>query len=346
MLTLEMLPADEGDCLWIEYDDGPIKRRILIDGGTPATYPRLKKRIEALAPVNRHFDLFVVTHIDSDHIGGAIKLMDNPPDGLSFGDVWFNGYKHLPKPDDELGARQGQELTRMLVDGKIPWNAAFDSQAVVVRDGLALPTSTLPGGLKLTVLSPGIEQLKKLLPKWDKEMAKLRAGESEQEATAAPPDQLGDAIDVVSLANSQFKEDKAEPNGSSIALLLEYNNRSLLLGADAHPTVLADNIDTLLAASGDPFLKLDAYKVAHHGSRANTSKKLLEKLACPRYLVSTSGNKFDHPDKEGVARIIQFGGKEKEIFFNYENEHTSPWHSDELENRNKYQARFQPKLSW
>ena len=75
----------------VALDDGPTKRRILIDGGSPATYPRLKKRIKALSPADRHFDLFVVTHIDSDHIGGAVKLMDNALAGLSFGDVWLNG---------------------------------------------------------------------------------------------------------------------------------------------------------------------------------------------------------------------------------------------------------------
>src|SRR6266545_4956913 len=120
MLTLEMLPADQGDCLWIEYTDAGQTRRILIDGGTPSTYPRLKKRIEALPLPERRFELFVVTHVDSDHIGGAVKLIDDPADGLTFGDVWFNGFGHLPKPDDQLGAKQGEELTRMLVQGKVP----------------------------------------------------------------------------------------------------------------------------------------------------------------------------------------------------------------------------------
>ncbi len=346
MLTLEMLPADQGDCLWIEYTDAGQTRRILIDGGTPSTYSRLKARIAALPAGERHFDLFVVTHIDSDHIGGAVKLLDNPPDGLTFGDVWFNGFKHLPKPDDELGAKQGEELTRMLADGKIPWNKAFKGKAIAVQNDENLPQVQLDGNMKVTILSPGVEQLKKLYPKWEKEMAKLRAGKSEDESKPSLGDELGGGLDVVALANSQFKEDKAEPNGSSIALLFEFKNRRLLLGADAHPTVLANNVDRLLSHSGAPALKLDAYKVAHHGSRANTSKKLLEKLACPRYLVSTNGNQFEHPDKEGIARIVQFGGKGMDILFNYETEHTTIWHKDTLENTYNYHARFESKLSW
>ena len=218
MLALEMLPADQGDCLWIEYTDAGQTRRILIDGGTQSTYSRLKKRIEALPLQQRRFELFVVTHIDSDHIGGAVKLIDEPPEGLIFSDVWFNGFRHLPKPDDELGAKQGEELTRMLVEGKIPWNKAFKGKGIAVFDDEDLPHVELDGGLTLTVLSPGIEQLKRLYPKWDKEMAKLRAGQSEDESTPRPEDELGGGLDVVALANSHFKEDKAEPNGSSIAL--------------------------------------------------------------------------------------------------------------------------------
>lgn len=129
-------------------------------------------------------------------------------------------------------------------------------------------------------------------------------------------------------------------------MLLQLDNHRLLLGADAHPTVLANSIDRQLSGSGAPALKLDAYKVAHHGSRANTSRQLLEKLSCPRYLISTNGSQFEHPDKEGIARIIQFGGKEKEILFNYETDYSKIWHKDSLQNKHKYQAQFQSKLSW
>jgi hypothetical protein len=101
----------------------------------------------------------------------------------------------------------------------------------------------------------------------------------------------------------------------------------------------------MLSASEHPALELDAYKLAHHGSRANTSKKLLERLACRRYLISTNGSQFEHPDRESIARIIQFGSEEKDILFNYETDYTTIRHNDSLENFHKYQARFESKLS-
>jgi glyoxylase-like metal-dependent hydrolase (beta-lactamase superfamily II) len=40
----------------------------------------------------------VVSHIDADHIGGVIELLEDTALGVSFGDIWFNGYRHLPAP--------------------------------------------------------------------------------------------------------------------------------------------------------------------------------------------------------------------------------------------------------
>lgn len=343
MFTIEMLAADHGDCLWIEYGDELKPHRILIDGGTPGTCARLKARIEALPEAERRFELFIVTHIDADHIGGAVELLDEPPAGLAFGDVWFNGFRHLPAPRDEQGVAQGEELTRALVE-KHKWNEAFNSKAVVVPDEGSLPQVRLAGDLTLTLLSPAISGLVKLYPKWDKELAKLRAQQGDEPAPAGPGDEMGEGLDVAALAARPFKEDGSVPNGSGIAVLAEYQGKRLLLAADAHPRVLGASVDRLLAASGDPQLSLDVLKVSHHGSRANTSKKLLDKLAVSTYLISTSGAVFNHPDREGIARLIAYGGREKTLYFNYRTEYNEMWDSPELENKLRYDARFESKV--
>jgi glyoxylase-like metal-dependent hydrolase (beta-lactamase superfamily II) len=87
MFNIEMLPADHGDCLWITYGQGTEQRRILIDAGTAHSFSNFKQRINNLGKADRHFELFVITHIDSDHIGGSLELlreMDNL--GITFGD--------------------------------------------------------------------------------------------------------------------------------------------------------------------------------------------------------------------------------------------------------------------
>src|SRR3954452_20564376 len=167
MFTIEMLPARQGDALWLEYGDAAHPRRALIDAGTPETWNALRPRTEALAPTDRHFEALIVSHIDKDHIGGVLPLLEDTALGVTFGDVWFNGFRHLPDTLEPMGPVEGERLTTLLVDGHHPWNDAFGGRAVVVPDGEAPPVRTLPGGLELTVLSPHPAQLAKLRPIWE-----------------------------------------------------------------------------------------------------------------------------------------------------------------------------------
>ncbi len=61
-------------------------------------------------------------------------------------------------------------------------------------------------------------------------------------------------------------------------------------------------------------------------------------MSCPRYLVSTNGNYFNHPDAEAIARVIEHGGEQPQIFFNYKTEENAPWGDSALMKRHKYSA--------
>jgi hypothetical protein len=64
-------------------------------------------------------------------------------------------------------------------------------------------------------------------------------------------------------------------------------------------------------------LPVSAFKVSHHGSHSNTSPELLSLLECSRYLLSTNGQKFDHPHRVTISRIIKGGGPRPTLLFNY-----------------------------
>lgn len=341
MFTIEMLPAGYGDCLWIEYGNRREPHRVLIDGGLAPTYDLIRARIEELPADERHFELLIITHVDADHIEGAVRLLGSTKTlGLSFGDVWFNGYQHLPE-DDRLGPAQGEYLSALIQKNNHPWNLAFHGEAVIIPDEGPLPRCELPGGLTLTLLSPTTERLADLRGKWDEEIA--RAGldrDSVEEVLAAleankllrpDDDRLGDeAINIEQLADVRFKSDTAEANGSSIAVLAEYDKRVCLLTGDAWAPLLAGSIRRLLEESGDAKLEISAFKLPHHGSRANISAALLDLLSCDKYLFSTNGKKFNHPDREGVARAITHGGREPSLFFNYTSDLNKVWNDPRL----------------
>ena len=117
-------------------------------------------------------------HVDADHIEGIIRLLQDDSLGLSFGDIWFNGWKHLPT--DRLGPAQGEMLS-VLLDWptrqgrtRLPWNAAFGGGAAQVDPDpdTELRPIALEGGMELTVLSPTQDELSKLAPYWDEEVRK------------------------------------------------------------------------------------------------------------------------------------------------------------------------------
>jgi len=346
MLTIEMLPAAQGDCLWIEYGKGKDIRRVIIDGGTPGTYKKaLHDRIADLPADQRAFELLVVTHIDSDHIGGVLPLVADTDLGATYGDVWFNGFKHLVKPD-ELGPKQGDLLTDAIEEQKLPWNSAFDGKAVVVPDEGDLPVFVLAGGLTLTLLSPTREKLADLREVWEKATGgaglvpgvEPKPDEAELEVSG-PADILGDEINVAALAGKAFEPDDTAPNGSSIALLLEYEGKRILLAGDAHAPVLVDSIERLLGKKGAK-LRLDAIKLPHHGSRRNVSKDLVAAVETRAYLFSTSGAIYKHPDRVAVARILEFGAEQPTLFFNYRSEFTEVWDKKALKDHNHYGAEY------
>jgi beta-lactamase superfamily II metal-dependent hydrolase len=83
-------------------------------------------------------------------------------------------------------------------------------------------------------------------------------------------------------------------------------NRSVLLGADAFPSIVERSVKRLLAGTAEKRLEVDVLKVCHHGSEHNTSPTLASKLAAKKCLVSTNGNRHKHPHQAGIARLIYY----------------------------------------
>jgi len=342
VLRLHVLPAGPGDSIWVDYGDPMRPRRILVDGGTKETYAVLRDRIMKLPETRRHFELLVVTHIDSDHLGGALRLLDTESLGVTYGDIWFNGFRHLPgsEPEDP-GPIKGESFTSVILRRELPWNTAFDGAAAMTPAG-GPPTLELADGLRAVLLSPGAGQLEALRPVWQRECR--RAGLDPLEPYPAPPVlapptiDLSGTPDVDALADTSYEEDDAEANGSSIAVLLEYEGRRLLLAGDAHASVLGEGISALLEPGER--LALDAFLLPHHGCRANLSRELLQLVACRRFLFSTDGAFYSLPDAETVARTVKYGGKAPHLAFNYHTRQNEMWDDFNLMMRHDYTVAF------
>jgi beta-lactamase superfamily II metal-dependent hydrolase len=334
---IEVLPAGHGDCLWIEYGDTQATHRWLIDCGTQATSKVLRQRVAAVPEDERRLELFVLSHIDSDHIGGALPFFRAIQEGLRIGDVWFNGWRHI---SGQLGARQGEMFSTAILDFELPWNEWRAGKTIVV-DGDELPIHDLPGGMRLTLLSPRPTQLQKLKPVWTRELKKngLVPGErvDYRRFLKGTP---SSSTDIDELADAPFLGDKGAPNGTSIAVLAEFGGASALLAADAHADVLAESIRLLLRARGGDRLKVDVFKVSHHGSQNNVSSELIRLLECPNYIVSTNGDHFCHPDRQAIARVLKHSSLRPMLHFNYRTKYNDVWARQDLQAQHRYTARY------
>jgi Metallo-beta-lactamase superfamily len=343
-VTIEVLPARLGDCLLVEcHRPSASPWRMLVDGGPLDTWPLLKARLAQLPARDRRLDLVVVTHIDSDHIGGLIPFFQHGVPGVTVDEVWFNGREQLP---DHLGlsrsVSQGESVVAALAGhhpGHSPrWNASFGGAAVMTPEQGQFVECSVAEGPRLTVLSPTVKRLAILRRHWINEMAKVRRGEPTEPAGPASP--MMPLADVPTLAAQRSDRDQSVPNGSSIVLLLEHRGASCLLTGDAFPNVLGAALKGLADYRGMPNIPVDAFKLPHHASKGNVTTLLVQLAPAQHYLVSTNGDYFHHPDDAALARVVLGAPTGAALYFNYTNERTERWGTPEVVERYHYAAHY------
>ncbi|NDI85471.1 ComEC/Rec2 family competence protein [Undibacterium crateris] len=319
-------PAKCGDCFLLECSVNDGIFRILIDGGTPATadvvLAYLKK--DGKCPV---IDLVVVTHIDNDHIGGVIRLLKDTEFNAAVKEIWFNGISRiakLPSGVKSLSVTQGVKLEEMLHDDA-RWNAYFGGAAVSINADGSPYNARIADGLVLDILSPGTAELAELKRNWSMLAVAPDPSDEEKDKLPAGVQSLSVGKDVYALAESKFDPDKAYANGSSIAFLLEIDLKFLLFTGDAFPDVITDAAELLQAGP----IRVNVFKVSHHGSAGNTNERIVRKFPADYYLISTDGT-HDHPHDEAIGRILVYADNPKSLIFNYPDT-MSTWRGTDFE---------------
>jgi hypothetical protein len=348
---IEMLPANEGDALWIEYGKAGVNRRLLIDGGPLSAYNSLENRLNMLPEGDKRVELVVISHVDADHIEGIIRLFAQKRNKwpIEPEDIWFNGWRHMEEAFD-LGGREGDFLSALISQRAFDeWNKAFDKEAVLVKAGESLPVRTLSEGMKLTLLSPTQDKLRNMADKWRKDVDThgLEPGDLDGawdqliETTKyhVYTGSLGDVDDFGKELEKQLRVDESVSNGTSISFLAEFEGKSCLFLADAHPDIICSSLKKIIP-SGQERLNVDAVKIAHHGSRHNISKELMKLIDAKKFLISTNGAIHKHPDKSAIEAIIKWSVQKPTLWFNYRNKYTIPWSENSNTNLGNFEARY------
>jgi len=194
-VTVTAFPAENGDCLLVSCGEC----HILIDTGYNDTFENyLTPKFDELKRAGQKLSRLIITHIDQDHIHGAIPMIKANGGSLQnhiieIDQVWHNSYRHFHKNQDQtaisaegkqiisrlktsgnsvgqtVSAREGSTLAAELLGGKYNWNTDFDEGPVMVP---AAPVA-VSEGVTITLLSPTVQKLEKLEKFWKRELAKI-----------------------------------------------------------------------------------------------------------------------------------------------------------------------------
>lgn len=329
-MKLKVLKANSGDCLLLSWEYNNKKINILIDGGTTDTYKKgwilgdLFHTLKSIDKNNENIDLLIVTHVDSDHIGGVLNAFKG--DGLLgklCKKVWFNSGKLIHEYFNQQHDESHEIELEKIRTGKEDDDFTSITQGVTFekiiqhlniweRQLILAGQEYNFNGAKINILSPTTTKIAALLKKWKKE--------NPDSLTAKGKDDYGQSL-LQLIENDSFKEDAAPHNGSSIAILFELNDKKILFLGDAHNQTIVDSIRSMKDSqeekySEDNKLNLDYVKISHHGSSHNTSNELLEIINTNNFIISTNGCTHNLPNKRTLARI-HHKFPTSTIWFNY-----------------------------
>ena len=359
---IKLLPAQHGDCIWIEYGEPGSTHHVLVDGGPLGAFGALRAHVEALPAEARESSCWS-SHTSTPTISTASSSCCGIPSSAQ-----------IPRSlVQRLAAARALACRRCLGLGGRRRSRCGQRRSARPHAGprrtclqrtlsadlpRSLPTTAncrargSQGGLELTLLSPTPAKLAALRAAWLKTFAAARRGPGDEAfigerldrdarfrgggAMPALPGGIDEAADAATTL------DAAVANGSSIAFVAEYQGRRCAFLGDAHAPVVQQGLGRMARERGEEPLRLDAVKVSHHGSDGNTTTLLLQKLACRNFLISTNGSVFKHPDDAAIARIVKHAAPAC-LYFNYLSDYNRKWADNALQRQGNFQAVFPPE---
>ncbi|MBE6087092.1 MAG: MBL fold metallo-hydrolase [Clostridium beijerinckii] len=189
-IFIKSYPVKGGDCFLINYG----KINILIDTGYKDTSNKLIEDLRNMSQKGESINLLILTHIDNDHIGGAISLLEEE-NIIKIDEVWYNGYKQIfnienefKKPEDnldlvlknivstnlsykdekddyEVGYDEAKSLEELLFNKKIQINKSFNSNLILAGMKYAFDKK-----IEFYFLSPLQKNIDNLKQEWMEEL--------------------------------------------------------------------------------------------------------------------------------------------------------------------------------
>jgi beta-lactamase superfamily II metal-dependent hydrolase len=281
---IEMISIGEGDSFFLTLDTLDRKEaHILIDGGNGEKSHKVIDHINQYA--SGYVDLVIGTHLDDDHIGGLIDVIENVKVGglvlntpgtfdrwLQMRSLLKSFEKVVPIQKIEKSLESANNLLEAARRNEVPVQQALTGQ------------SWTCGKVRLVVLNPTRERLEAA---WAEEIIE----------------------DITNLSKSVFqkylveKGEQAPPtslsNDASIIMELIYDgNFYALFTGDAGAYVIRE------VTNGKSYQFL---KVPHHGSKTGLNEELVKQLSPKIAYIPVGENPHGHPSIETLDLLKKYG---------------------------------------
>ncbi len=355
---INMINVKDGDSIILQLEKTKKKSLIIIDGGYKRHYEKLERRVLELLPkYDNKIDLIVCTHYDNDHLEGISLLLDYcKQNDVEIEEIWLHKIENklinlvdgMNSKEKELNERNDFSRLSTYVPGDL--TEMFDSEKgnLVIENYRFLiallqkiidygwedrirevvKDDFLDGFEEFQVISPTRDFYNKLLPKLKDEKfvadvqrtveARMLSEEVDLENETDFDELIFDtAYPCDRLEKSSIENGVTPTNLVSIVTLLTVNNLKFLFTADAGIETFEDQ--KLLTSE---LKDLDWLQLPHHGSKNNTSLRMLNHFN--PVIVYVSGKNAENRPSTKIKNCLQEKERFKEIHVT--NEKTDTWY--------------------
>lgn len=298
-LSIHYIDVGQGDSVFIELPDSTC---MLIDAGIKSKGEVVSQYVSGLG--YGVIDYLIVTHGDTDHVGGIQTVLDN----FEVKNIYRPYQISLDSegnvnPDDDLKAVYEQATVKSninVIDNTAYYN--FISKAYS-------ETYTENSIVKQAIVSTTYDGLK-IMPKNGYDFSIEFFGPLK---TLNAETLIDSGLATVTNGYPTLyygSTDAEKKNSASPIMLLEYAEGSYLFTGDATEDTEQDVINSLTNDEKQRITKVDVLHVGHHGSKTSSSAEFLTVVQPKMSIISVgAGNRYNHPTEEALSRLEEYSGE-------------------------------------
>lgn len=287
MIKIFNFDVGQADCILLHFEKGSKENdtyqyfNLLIDGGYQKNNIASNLN-DALG--DEKIQGVVVTHVDRDHISGILRLVSDSMDKINDAFLLFNKYdeslisyteaKKLAEQfqknfSSNIQIKSYEESFSIELMEKINCNKEFLDVYIMSLGQRRKCPHIDKEIIIITILAPSIENVTRFMRNWHDNMI-----------------------------------DAQITNKSSIVLLLEFEDKKLLMSGDGIYSEIGDSLSKI-----KDLKKIDVMKAAHHGAEKNNIglKEIAKKYKCSEIFFTIDEKKYnekkEHPDHKLLEEL-------------------------------------------